>query len=83
MANYMIYSPTTKVREQLESRAEKRDLGVIIGDKFKFHSHVQHVVSLASSSFGLLKRTINSRQGSIFVKIYKALVRQKACKQRN
>ena len=32
MANYMIYNPTTKVREQLENRAEERDLGVIIDD---------------------------------------------------
>ena len=40
-----------------------------------FHSHVQHVVSRASSSLGLLKRTINSRQASIFIKLYKALVR--------
>ena len=45
MANYTIYNPTIKVREQLENRAEERDLGVIIDDKLKFHSHVQHVVS--------------------------------------
>jgi len=32
MVNYTIYSPTTKVREQLENRAEERDLGVIIHD---------------------------------------------------
>ena len=75
MANYTIYNPTTKVREQLENRAEERDLDVIIGDKLKFHSHVQHVVSRASSSLRLLKRIINSRQASIFIKLYKALVR--------
>ena len=75
MANYTIYNPTTKVREQLENRAKERDLGVIIDDKLKFHSHVQHVVSRAGSSHGLLKRTINSRQASMFIKLYKALVR--------
>jgi len=75
MANYTIYNPTTKVREQLESRAEERDLGVIIDDKFKFHSHVRHAISLISSSLGLLKRTINSIQGSIFIKLHKAFVR--------
>ena len=75
MTNYTIYNPTTKVREQLKNRAEERDLGVIIHDKLKFQSHVQHVVSCASSSLGLLKQTINSRQASIFIKLYKALVR--------
>ena len=40
MANYTIYNPATKVREQLENRAEERDLEVIIDDKLKFHSHV-------------------------------------------
>ena len=50
MANYTIYNPTTKVREQLKNRAEERDLVVIINDKLNFHSHVQHVISHASSS---------------------------------
>ena len=75
MANYTIYNPTTKVREQLKNRAEERDLHVIIDDKLTFHSHVQHIVSHASSSLGILKQTINSRQASIFIKVYKALVR--------
>ena len=55
MANYTMYNLTTKVKEKLKNRAEERDLGVIIDDKLKFHSHVQHVVSRASSSLGLLK----------------------------
>ncbi|XP_065568763.1 uncharacterized protein LOC136032368 [Artemia franciscana] len=75
MANYMICNPTTKVREQLKNRAEERDLGVIIDDKLNFHSDVQHVFSYASSSLGLLKQTINNRHASIFIKLYKALVR--------
>ena len=45
MANCTIYNPKAKVREQLESRTEERDLGVIIEDKFKFHGHVQQDVS--------------------------------------
>ena len=75
MVNYTIYNPTIKDREHLENRVEERDLGVIIDDKLKFHSHVQYVVSCASSSLGLLKQTINNRQASIFIKLYKALIR--------
>jgi hypothetical protein len=75
MATYSIYNPITKTREHLENREEERDLGVIIDDKLKFHSHVQHVVSRANSSLGLLKRTISSREATIFIKLYKALVR--------
>ena len=70
-----MYNPTTKVREKLKNRAEERDVGVITDDKLKFYSYVQHVVSRASSSLGLLKRTIKSRQASIFIKLRKALVR--------
>ena len=45
VANYTIFDPTTKLREQLETGAEERDLGVIIDDKFEFHSHIQHAAS--------------------------------------
>ena len=37
------------------NREAKRDFGVIINERWRFHSHDQHIVSQANSILGLLK----------------------------
>jgi hypothetical protein len=75
MGTYSILNPITKIREQLVNREEGRDLGVIVDNKLRFHSHVQQVVSQAKSILGLLKRTISSLEAKILIKLLKDLVK--------
>jgi hypothetical protein len=75
MVTYSILNPITNIRDHLVKREEKRDLGVVIDEGLRFHSHIQHVVSQENSMLGLLKRTISSQEATIFIKLFRALVR--------
>ena len=54
---------------------EERDLGVIVDNDLKFSTHAKKAAASASSSLGLIKRTISSRSPKILSFLYKGLVR--------
>ena len=50
------------------------DLGVIVDSDLKFSTHAKKAAASASSSLGLIKRTISSRSPKILSLLYKGLV---------
>ena len=53
---------------------EERDLGVIVDNDLKFSTHAKKAAASASSSLGLIKRTISSCSPKILSLLYKGLV---------
>ena len=72
---YSMSDPNSLASLVLKTSPEERDLGVLIDEQLKFHGHWQQAVSKANSSLGLLKRTITSRSRTVFLRLYKAIVR--------
>lgn len=59
----------------IQSAEEERDLGVIIDNKLKFHSHCRTQAAKANKILGLIKRSVTSRHPRVIKKLYTALVR--------
>ena len=58
----------------IQSAKEEHDLGVLIDNKLKFHSHCQNQAAKANKVLGLIKRSVTSRQPRVIKKLYTALV---------
>ena len=54
---------------------EQKDLGVIIDDKLKFVPHIQAMVKKADINLGIIKRTFRYLDKTIFLNLYKSIVR--------
>ncbi|XP_065571473.1 uncharacterized protein LOC136034261 [Artemia franciscana] len=58
----------------IQSAKEECDLGVIIDNKLKFHSHCQNQVAKANNILGLIKHSVKSHQPRVIEKLYTSLV---------
>jgi hypothetical protein len=59
----------------LKTSPKEIDLGVLIDEQWKFHSHWQQAVLKENSSLGLLKCTITGYSCTVFLRLYKAIVK--------
>ena len=67
---------TYKIGEKFVQRThQERDLGVIIDNNLKPSKQVANAVGKAQAALSILKRTVVSRDKSIFLPLYKQLVR--------
>ena len=57
-----------------QSAEKKHDLGVIIDNKLKVHSHCQNQVSKANKVHGLIKLSVTCHQPRLIKKLYTGLV---------
>ena len=73
----MTYTMTDRTGKliTLETVTEERDLGVIVDDKMKFHSHSKYLAAKGNRSLGLIRRNITSRSPRTIRKLYTGLVR--------
>ena len=55
--------------------SEQKDLGVIIDDKLKFVPHIQAMAKKVNRNLGLIKRTFSYLDKTIFLNLYKSIVR--------
>ena len=58
----------------IQSAKEEPDLGVLIDNKLKFHSHCQNQAAKANKVLGLIKHSVTSCQPRVIKKLYTALV---------
>jgi hypothetical protein len=54
---------------------EEKDLGVIFDRDLSFDRHIAHVVNKANQVIGIIKRTFTFLDKSMFIRLYKTLVR--------
>ena len=54
---------------------EQKDLGVLIDNKLNFVPHIRAMVKKANRNLGIIKRTFSYIDKTIFLNLYKALVR--------
>ena len=59
----------------LEESLEEKDLGVIFDPLLSFNGHVQAVINKANQMLGIIKRTFSYLDHTVFVNLYKAVVR--------
>ena len=59
----------------LETTHEEKDIGVKIDDNLEFEQHVYEKVQKANQMFGLLRRTFEHLDDTMFIPLYKSLVR--------
>ena len=62
---YSMWDPEKQTRIDLQTHNEERDLGVLVDNQLKFHSHIRNMVSKSNTGLGLLKRSITSRSPSL------------------
>ena len=67
--NYKMYGNSV-VKDESE-----KDLGVLFDHKLKFSTHVRAIVSKANSRVGLLRRNFTNLSPTVFLPLYKALIR--------
>ena len=70
-----MWDPEKQTRIDLQTHNEERDLGVLVDNQLKFHSHIRNVVSKSNAGLGLLKRSIASRSPKVFLKPYNVIIR--------
>jgi hypothetical protein len=58
----------------IEAVSEEKDLGAIVNDELKFHSHTQSQVAKANRALGLIKRMFTTRKPCVVKNLYKAIV---------
>ena len=61
--------------QTLEKCEEEKDLGITFDANLKFDIHISNIVKKANQMLGLIRRTFTFRNKSIFLKLYKSLVR--------
>ena len=62
-------------QRKLDTCAEEKDLGITFDTNMKFDIHISNIVKKANQMLGVIKRTFTFKSKSIFLKLYKALVR--------
>lgn len=60
---------------QLEVTHAEKDLGVIMDDTFKFHTHSSSASKKANQILGIIKRSYGTRDAITMTALYKAMVR--------
>ena len=55
--------------------SEEKDLGVIFDENLLFDSHIQSIINKSNQMIGIIRRTFTYLNRSIFLHLYKALVR--------
>ena len=63
------------IRTNKGDRYTERDLGVMIAEDVKWINQINHVVNKANRMLGLLRRTFESRDSSLWKDLYLALIR--------
>ena len=58
----------------IQSAKDEHDLGAIIDDKLKSHSHCWNQAAKANKVLGLIKHSVTSHQPRVIKKLYNALV---------
>ena len=58
----------------LENVTEEKDLGVIIDDKLKFHTHTSAAIKKANSILGLIKRSFSVKDKITLPSLYISMV---------
>ena len=61
--------------EPLQNVNEEKDLGVIIDNQLKFHSHVSSVVSKASKLLAVIRQSFSLLDTETFPYLYKSIIR--------
>ena len=61
--------------DHISKGTEEKDLGVIFDPSLKFDLHINTAIKKANSILGLIKRNFSYLDVSMFLKLYKALVR--------
>lgn len=72
--NYQMKDSTGEVKD-LPYDTEEKDLGIKFHSSLKFDSHISTVVNKANQIIGLIKRSFYFMDKSLFLKLYKTLVR--------
>ena len=68
-------SPNSSQSHNLEKVKEEKDLGIIIDDRLNFEKHINTKVNKANQIMGLIRRTFSFLNESIFLHLYKSIVR--------
>ena len=61
--------------QQLQTIETQRDLGILVAKNLKFSTHVRSITSKAQKLLGLIKNTFVSREPSVIMPTFCALVR--------
>ena len=70
------YMTKNNQRRSIITIQEEKDLGVTIDNQMKFVSHIiQASVKKANRNLGIIKRTFSYIDKTVFLNLYKALVR--------
>ena len=72
--NYQMMDSTREAKD-LPYDTEEKDLGIKFHSSLKFDSHISTVVNKANQIIGLIKRSFYFMDKSLFLKLYKTLVR--------
>ena len=72
--NYQMKDSTVEAKD-LPYDTEEKDLGIKFHSSLKFDSHISTVVNKANQIIGLIKRSFYFMDKSLFLKLYKTLVR--------
>ena len=67
--------PVNGEQTEINQVPEQNDLRVIIDDKLKFVPHIQAMVKKANRNLGIIKRTFSYLDKTIFLNLYKSIVR--------
>ena len=64
-----------KEKQKLETCDKEKDLGITYDPNLNFDNHISNITKKANQMLGIIKRTFTFMNKSIFLKLYKALVR--------
>ena len=59
----------------LATTSEEKDVGVIVDDKLSFNAHIANCINKGNRMLGILRRTFTHMDKTIFLPIYKCMVR--------
>ena len=74
-AAYSIDDLTTGRRIVLEESSCEKDLGIFVSSDLRWRAHVDAMASRANKVLGMLVRTFNSREASLWRTLYVSMVR--------
>ena len=72
-SKYFIY--VNGEQTEINQVPEQREVGVMIDDKLKFVPHIQAMVKKANRNLGIIKCTFSYLDKTIFINLYKSIVR--------
>lgn len=72
---YKMRDNNTGLLKNLPCVEEEKDLGIKFSNTLKFDNHISMAVNKANQIVGLIKRSLNYMDKSMFLKLYKSIVR--------